>query len=156
MVRGVPEAGGQISRFGEKVSQRVERRDINDFFGLLSRVCLNETCSIAMSTLAWIADARPRYGNVADSEVFKSAWSSLDDAREFITKIEALRKQHQGNEDELEKESRREIEAVISWCRKKFGEGEMRDASEVWVQPSKEHREMGQQMVIGGEGWRTF
>lgn len=44
----------------------------------------------------------------------------------------------------------------MGFCRGKFGVEKVGDAREVWVQPSPEHREMGQKMVIGGEGWRTF
>lgn len=105
-----------------------------------------------------------RYGNVSGSEVFQRAWpgeSGLDDARTFITEIEKLRKGDRGERGQvdraaLEKESRREIEAVVEFCRGKFGVEEVGDAREVWVQPSPEVREMGSQMVIGGEGWRTF
>ena len=60
------------------------------------------------------------------------------------------------DQEALERQSRREIEAVVEFCRGKFGVGEVRDASEVWVQPSPEVRETGSKMVIGGEGWRTF
>ena len=105
-----------------------------------------------------------RYGNVSSSEVFASAWpgdGGLDDARAFIAKIETLRKGGRSERDlvdekALEKLSRQEIEAVAGFCEGKFGVGEVRDASQVWVQPSPEVREMGSKMVIGGEGWRTF
>ena len=100
-----------------------------------------------------------RYGNVSESDVFKTVWpgkSGLSDARDFIGRIEALRKEKKGNLEELERESKWELEAVIDWCKEKFGEGEMTDATKVWVQPSKEHREMGEAMITGGEGWREF
>ena len=105
------------------------------------------------------SDGLIRYGNVSESEAFRNVWpgeDGMNSAREFIDRIEALRKQGNGDQNALEKESRREIEAVIDWCRGKFGEGEMSDASQVWVQPSKEHKEIGEKMIIGGEGWRTF
>lgn len=32
----------------------------------------------------------------------------------------------------------------------------MKDASQVWVQPTKKHKDMAAKMITGGEGWRTF
>ncbi|KAG7004242.1 hypothetical protein G7Y79_00026g058260 [Physcia stellaris] len=109
-------------------------------------------------------NARAWYGNVSSSEVFASAWpgdSGLDDARDFIAKIETLRKGDRSqrdliDEEALEKLSRREIEAVVRFCEGKFGVGRVGDAREVWVQPSPEHREMGSKMVIGGRGGGLF
>jgi len=102
-------------------------------------------------------NARAWYGNVKDSEVFQAAWPAGEEAaRNFLGQVEALRKKRQGNLAELEKESMREIQSVVEFCRKKFGEGEVRDASGIWVQPSKEHNDMAQAMIIGGEGWRQF
>ena len=100
-----------------------------------------------------------RYSNIAHTDVFRAVWTgedSLADARAFITRIESLRKEHLGDEEALERESRREIEAVIQWCRDKFGEGEMKDATKEWVQPSKEVKDIGEKMITGGEGWRVF
>ena len=65
-------------------------------------------------------------------------------------------KRKEGSGEKLEKESRREIDGVIAWCQKKFGEGEVRDASSAWVQPDEDKRKMGEDMVVGGEGWRKF
>ena len=102
-------------------------------------------------------NARSWYGDVNDSEVFQAAWPDGEDAaRKFIDEVEALRKRREGDLIALEKESMREIKSVIDFCRKKFGEGEVRDASGIWVQPSKDVSDIGQAMVIGGEGWRTF
>ena len=82
--------------------------------------------------------------------------AGLDDARGFIARVEAFRKEGKGDLSELEKESRREIETVIEFCRKKFGDQEMKDASDVWVQPTKEIKDIGEKMLTGGEGWRKF
>ena len=102
-------------------------------------------------------NARAWYQNVAESEVFISAWSGgLADARAYIDCIEKLVKRKEGSGEELEKESRREIESVIQWCQTNYGEQELRDASEVWVRPDEGKRKMGQDMIVGGEGWRKF
>lgn len=101
-------------------------------------------------------NARAWYSNVKDSEVFTKVWAGEDQAREFIGKVEALGKRKEGNKEELEKESVREIKAVMDYCRDKFGDEEMKDATEAWVQPSEEHRKMGQEMTTGGKGFRQF
>lgn len=102
-------------------------------------------------------NARAWYSNVKDSEVFQAAWPAGEEAaRGFIDRVEKLRKKREGDLGELERESRREIESVVGFCRRKFGEGEVRDASAIWVQPSKEHNDMASAMIIGGEGWRQF
>ena len=103
------------------------------------------------------ANARAWYRNVEDSEVFRAVWPEGNAAAtDFIARIEKLRKQREGDIVALQKESRREIEAVINFGREKFGEAEVRDASDIWVQPSKEHKDMSSAMIIGGEGGRTF
>jgi len=101
-------------------------------------------------------NARAWYGDVKDSDMFKAAWGSEDDALKFIGQIEKLRKQREGSLKELEKESQREFDCVADFCEKKFGTEKVEDASEVWVQPEGKHKEMGQGMVTGGEGWRKF
>lgn len=80
----------------------------------------------------------------------------LDDAKEFIACVEGLRKEGKGDLPALEKESRREIEGVIEFCRKKFGDEELKDASDVWVQPTKDISDIAEKMITGGEGWRKF
>ena len=45
---------------------------------------------------------------------------------------------------------------MIEFCRKKFGDEKMKDASDVWVQPTKEHKDIAEKMITGGEGWRQF
>lgn len=101
-------------------------------------------------------NARAWYKNVAESAVFKKVWDSEEQAREFIAKVEALSKDRKRSKQELEKESLREIKALIEVCREKFGDSVVRDAREAWVQPSDEHRKMGEEMVSGGKGFRQF
>ena len=102
-------------------------------------------------------NARAWYSNVCESDVFKDVWpGGMEEAGRFIDAVEVLRKQRKGNKEKLGEESLREIKGVVEWCRGNFGEEEVRDARDVWVQPSKEHRETGEKMVVGGEGWRQF
>ena len=102
-------------------------------------------------------NARAWYSDVKNSEVFQAAWPEGEKAaRGFLDQIEALRKRREGDLDALEKESRREIKSVIDFCKKKFGEGEVKDASGIWVQPDKRHSDKAKAMILGGEGWRQF
>lgn len=104
-------------------------------------------------------NARAWYGNVAESEVFKEVWGGRgaeEGARGFIGRVEGLVREGKGDREELERESLREIKDVVEYCRKKFGEGEMLDATQAWVKPGEDHRKMGEEMVSGGEGFRKF
>lgn len=101
-------------------------------------------------------NAKAWYKNVAESEVFGKVWENEDQAREFIGKVEALVKNGEGHKEELEKESLREIKSVVEFCRRKFGEGEVRDASGAWVKPGDDIKKMGEDMVSGGKGFRQF
>lgn len=103
-------------------------------------------------------NARAWYKNVAASEVFKEVWEGgEEEARGFIGKVEGLVKRGEGNnKEELERDSLREIKAVVEYCRNKFGEKGMLDATEAWVKPGEDHRKMGEEMVSGGEGFRKF
>ncbi|KAI7282088.1 hypothetical protein KC345_g3719 [Hortaea werneckii] len=94
----------------------------------------------------------------------------------FVRRVEGLRKKNapigkgngggegsgKGGYDEsseledLERESRREIEALVGWCVERFGTGKCEDATQVWVRDREEVREMKKEMVVGGEGWRQF
>ncbi|KAK0265916.1 hypothetical protein LTR91_019064 [Friedmanniomyces endolithicus] len=99
------------------------------------------------------------YANVAESECFHRAWpgkEGLEDAKAFIRRVERLRKQKIGDVKELERESQREVDALVGWCREKFGTGRIEDATQVWVEPSEEHRKIASKMLVGGEGWRQF
>jgi len=104
-------------------------------------------------------NAEAWYGDVSESECFHRAWpgdNGLEDAKAFIQRIEKLRKEKQGCADELERESKREIDALVTWCKEQFGTGKMEDATQAWVEPSEEHRKMAAKMLVGGEGWRQF
>ncbi|TKA64599.1 hypothetical protein B0A55_10117 [Friedmanniomyces simplex] len=104
-------------------------------------------------------NAEAWYGNVAGSECFRRAWpgeAGLEDARGFIRRVERLRKEKVGSLEELEVESQREVDALVGWCKERFGTGRMEDATQAWVEPSEEHRKIASKMLVGGEGWRQF
>ncbi|KAK3660779.1 hypothetical protein LTR56_000537 [Elasticomyces elasticus] len=104
-------------------------------------------------------NAEAWYGNVAETECFQYAWGGeqgLEDAKAFIRRIEKLRKEKVGDLKELEAESKREVDALVEWCKQKFGTGRMEDATKAWVEPSEEHRKIASKMLVGGEGWRQF
>ena len=104
-------------------------------------------------------NARAWYSDVAGSEVFAEVWGEkggLEGAKGFIDGVEGLRKEGRGEKAGLEKESRREIEGVVGWCVGAFGKGEVRDARGAWTKPTEKDRRMGNDMVVGGEGWRQF
>ncbi|KAL8768259.1 MAG: hypothetical protein Q9209_005490 [Squamulea sp. 1 TL-2023] len=102
-------------------------------------------------------NARAWYDNVSESDVFKHTWSEgKDDALDFIGRVENLNKNRKGSREDLEKESLEEIKKVIEWCKQKFGEQRMEDASAAWVKPDEENRKMAEDMVSGGEGFRNF
>ncbi|KAM0795326.1 hypothetical protein BDR22DRAFT_826177 [Usnea florida] len=104
-------------------------------------------------------NARAWYGNVGESDVFREVWGGgggLEEARDFIGKVEALVKRRDGDKGVLERESLREIKSVVEYCRGKFGEEEVRDATQAWVKPGEDHRKMGEEMVSGGKGYRDF
>jgi hypothetical protein len=112
-------------------------------------------------------NARAWYGDVAESEVFKSVWKEgKERALEFIRRVEVLRKErksegwHEDDKEEREKleaESRREIDAVVEFCVEKFGTVRWEDVSSEWAQPrGGKVAEQKQKMVVGGEGFRQF
>ena len=110
-------------------------------------------------------NARAWYGNVAGSDVFQETWGDgeggEEKARAFIGRVEGFVKRGEKEEEEgeregLERESAREIEAAVGYCRRKFGEEAVPDATGAWVKPGEEHRRMGEEMVSGGEGFRKF
>ncbi len=101
-------------------------------------------------------NARAWYGDVADSDVFRKVWRSGDEGRAFVGRVEAWKKRGEGDGKELEEESRRELGAVVDWCVERFGKGEWRDASSVWVQPREDIKKTGEEMVSGGKGFREF
>lgn len=104
-------------------------------------------------------NARAWYSNVKDSEVFAKVWEGSggeEEARKFIDQIERLVKKREGDREVLEEASLREIKAVVGFCREKFGEGKVDDASGVWVRNDELHARINAQMVHGGEGFRRF
>ncbi|KAK4580541.1 hypothetical protein LTR86_000744 [Recurvomyces mirabilis] len=104
-------------------------------------------------------NAEAWYGEVSASDAFKSAWpgkGGLDDAKAFIGRVEKLRKQKVGEAGEIEKDSKREIEALVAWCKEKFGVARVEDATTAWVKPGEKEREIAAKMLVGGEGWRQF
>ena len=101
-------------------------------------------------------NARAWYKSVAESDVFTKVWVNEEKARVFTHNIEALVKKREGNKEDLQKESLREIQGVVDYCREKFGEGEVRDATAAWVKPGEDIKKMGEDMVSGGKGHRQF
>ena len=102
-------------------------------------------------------NARAWYDNVSASDVFKKTWpGGKDEALGFIARVEGLKKGGDGDAEELGKRSLEEIKEVVEWCKGKFGEQRMQDASEAWVKPDEANRQMAEKMVSGGEGFRKF
>ena len=106
-------------------------------------------------------NAEAWYGNVHESEAFQNSWpgengQGLEDAKTFIGKVESLRKRKVGDTQELEKESGREIDALVQWCKENFGTGRFEDATKAWVEPGEHERAIAAKMIVGGEGWRNF
>ena len=102
-------------------------------------------------------NARAWYGDVESSEVYESVWRQRkDDGKAFVDKVQAFVKKGEGDEEELARESRREIEGVVEFCRRKFGEGKVEDASEAWVKNSEKIKGIAEKQLVGGEGFRKF
>ncbi|KAF2826239.1 hypothetical protein CC86DRAFT_292918 [Ophiobolus disseminans] len=75
----------------------------------------------------------------------------------LVDDVEAFRKGQGGYEmGELEDRARKELEAVLEWCKAKFGEGAWEDARSAWVENSEEVREISEGMVSGKKGRREF
>lgn len=77
-------------------------------------------------------------------------------AREWVDRVEGFVRRKEGVRGDLEKESRREIESLLDWCERSFGTERVVDASSVWVRPSQEIKDIGNNMTTGGEGYRKF
>ncbi|KAI9823699.1 MAG: hypothetical protein M1819_001143 [Sarea resinae] len=58
--------------------------------------------------------------------------------------------------EQLEHESRREIERVVEFCLCRFGDAAWGDATGCWTRPAEDVRKIGEQMVSDGTGWRQF
>jgi hypothetical protein len=83
------------------------------------------------------------------------------DPNDLVNDVESCRKKkpsqrRDGEEEEIEKKSRGELELVLEWCKRKFGEGEWKDASTAWVKNSEEINKISGDMVSGGKGFRDF
>ncbi|KAL9630983.1 MAG: hypothetical protein Q9204_004448, partial [Flavoplaca sp. TL-2023a] len=92
-------------------------------------------------------NARAWYANVSDSDVFKHTWpGGKGNALDFVARVEKLKKERDGDENGLEMESLEEIKKVVEWCKQKFGEQRMDDATEAWVKPDEENRKMAEDM----------
>lgn len=123
-------------------------------------------------------NARAWYSDVKDSEIYSKLWGksgqtwkawqeehndgsgreSLDDGQKFLDAAQKF-KETRGKGPEkvsLEKQSRKELDAVIEWCVDKFGTAKMVDASSAWVKPSDEIKKMGEDQVSGDSGRRKF
>ena len=84
----------------------------------------------------------------------------LDDARKralaLTDEVEVLRRKKEGDEDELRGKCKEELERVVEWCEGKFGTGRVVDATSAWVKPMEHVKEIGEEQVSGGKGWREF
>ena len=78
-----------------------------------------------------------------------------EDPGTLIDDVEAFRNRG-GEEEELEKRTRKELEMVLEWCKSKFGEGEWKDASSAWVKNSEEISKISKEMTSGDRGFREF
>lgn len=123
-------------------------------------------------------NARAWYNNVYSSAAFEHIWGKAEDseieevealqekggkkmpaqvkARQWLDRVEGFVKRKEGDRQVLEGESRREIEMLLQWCVDRFGTERVVDASEAWVRPSQEIRDIGNKMTTGGEGYRKF
>lgn len=103
-------------------------------------------------------NARAWYGDVGDSDVFQSAWKKggLDTAKGFIAEVEALVKRKEGEREALARTSIDEIKAVVEFCREKFGERRMVDASEAFVPNDERIQKLSEEQTLGGKGHRKF
>lgn len=110
-------------------------------------------------------NARAWYGDVEESEIYESVWGKGGEGEReqengrgkgFIDRIQKLVKEREGDEASLAEESRREIEGVIEFCKKKFGEGKVEDATGAWVKNSEKIQGIAEKQLVGGEGFRKF
>jgi hypothetical protein len=104
-------------------------------------------------------NAKAWYADVTESDCFRQTWSGRQDrACEFLNQIKELRDlvADQSFHKMLEDQSQREFDELVRWCKRRFGQNSVVDATQVWVEPSEEHRAIAAKMVVGGEGWRHF
>ena len=102
-------------------------------------------------------NARAWYENVAESEVFREVWpGGRDEALSLVGECEGVKKRGVGRREEVDGKARAEVERVVGYCRRVFGEGRWEDVRGEWVRMSEEKRKQAESMAIGGEGWRQF
>ncbi|KAK3933858.1 hypothetical protein QBC46DRAFT_430759 [Diplogelasinospora grovesii] len=99
-------------------------------------------------------NAEAWYNDVHESEPYKA--EGLEDGKGFIGRVEKLRKEKRGDPKQLERESAKEIDALVQWLKQKFGTQRMQDVSNYWPETSEEQRKMAAHQVVGGEGIRQF
>jgi hypothetical protein len=97
----------------------------------------------------------------AEKSLVEFVYGQGDGMEGLITDIERVRRRKgsgAGSEEEMELEERirKELERVLEWCKKKFGDGAWIDASQAWVRHSEEERQKAENMVTGDQGWRKF
>tara|TARA_R110002003_G_scaffold214_9_gene16080 strand:- start:11493 stop:12152 length:660 start_codon:yes stop_codon:yes gene_type:complete len=79
-----------------------------------------------------------------------------EDPAGLIDDVERLREGKEGDEGDVGDRIVREMQGVLEWCKRKFGEGRWEDASSAWVKNSEEINEISESMTSGGEGFRKF
>jgi len=77
-------------------------------------------------------------------------------ARAFLSGLQVLQQDGKGDREGLEKKSREEIEALVEFCKSKFGTEKMDDARDAYVKQSEEIKSMSEDMVSGKGGYRKF
>lgn len=126
-----------------------------------------------------VDNARCWYGDVKDSDVLNHVWSKeavgeRGSWEEFLDRVERWRdavarrkgsKQKVAEQEGVDWEKERgelrelslwELKQVLGFVEGKFGTQEVRDTSDVWVQPEKSVADKSEAMIVGGEGWREF
>jgi hypothetical protein len=115
-------------------------------------------------------NARAWYSDAKHADVYSGLWGkggkgwkewkdtggNKDEGQVFLDEIQKLKDRSDSGKDSLEELSRREIEHVICHCVRKFGTKKIEDASDAWVNHSKEIRQMGEDQVSGDASRRTF
>jgi hypothetical protein len=79
-----------------------------------------------------------------------------EDPAGLIDDVDRLRELKEGDERDIADRIVREMQGVLEWCKRKFGEGRWEDASSAWVKNSEEINEISESMTSGGEGFRKF
>jgi hypothetical protein len=107
-------------------------------------------------------NARAWYGNLQDAgeeaEIMRKVWPEGVDGKDgeegFGAFLDRLGKG--GREGWVRERGEKEWTDVFAFCEEKFGTGEWKDATKVWVEPSEHIREAAKKQLVGGEGWRQF